>query len=76
MRTAADGLARRTTATWAEASRLSLCLLTGAMQGRRVLDELFAQAGTQPSPRLETDSVAALFAHVRTGRRASIVPHA
>ncbi|MEV6116358.1 LysR family transcriptional regulator [Streptomyces sp. NPDC052109] len=74
--TAADGLARRTTATWAEASRLPLCLLTGSMQGRRVLDELFAQAGTQPSPRLETDSVAALFAHVRTGRWASVVPHA
>ncbi|KUN09556.1 LysR family transcriptional regulator [Streptomyces yokosukanensis] len=74
--TAADGLARRTTATWAEASRLPLCLLTGAMQGRRVLDELFARAGTQPSPRLETDSVAALFAHVRTGRWASVVPHA
>ncbi|MGW5432422.1 LysR family transcriptional regulator [Streptomyces sp. NPDC004059] len=74
--TAADGLARRTSATWAEASRLPLCMLTPAMQGRRVLDELFAQAGTQPSPRLETDSVAALFAHVRTGQWAAIVPHA
>ncbi|MGW2419592.1 LysR family transcriptional regulator [Streptomyces sp. NPDC001709] len=73
---AADGLARRTTATWAEASRLPLCMLTQAMQGRRVLDELFARAGAQPSPRLETDSVAALFAHVRTGQWASIVPHA
>ncbi|MEU8530079.1 MULTISPECIES: LysR family transcriptional regulator [Streptomyces] len=72
---AADGLAQRTEATWAEASRLPLCLLTGAMQGRRVLDELFAEAGLRPSPRVETDSVAALFAHVRTGRWASIVPH-
>ncbi len=73
---AADSLARRTTATWAEAARLPLCLLTQAMQGRRVLDELFAEGGTQASPRLETDSVAALFAHVRTGRWASIVAHA
>ncbi|MFD8748430.1 LysR family transcriptional regulator substrate-binding protein [Streptomyces sp. NPDC059616] len=72
---AADGLAHRTTATWAEASRLPLCLLTGAMQGRRVLDELFAEAGVRPSPRVETDSVAALFAHVRTGRWAGIAPH-
>ncbi|HEY9370330.1 LysR family transcriptional regulator [Streptomyces sp.] len=72
---AADGLAQRTEATWAEASRLPLCLLTGAMQGRRVLDDLFAEAGLRPSPRVETDSVAALFAHVRTGRWASIVPH-
>ncbi|GHB61956.1 transcriptional regulator, LysR family protein [Streptomyces viridiviolaceus] len=72
--TAADGLARPATATWAEAARLPLCLLTEAMQGRRVLDEVFAEVGVRPSPRVETDSVAALFAHVRTGRWASIVP--
>ncbi|AVH54880.1 MULTISPECIES: LysR family transcriptional regulator [Streptomyces] len=72
---AADGLAQGTTATWAEASRLPLCLLTGVMQGRQVLDEVFTEAGLRPSPRVETDSVAALFAHVRTGRWASIVPH-
>ncbi|TGB15849.1 LysR family transcriptional regulator [Streptomyces sp. MZ04] len=71
----ADGLAHQPTATWADASRLPLCLLTGAMQGRRVLDEVFAEAGVRPAPRVETDSVAALFAHVRTGRWASIVPH-
>ncbi|WP_328908267.1 LysR family transcriptional regulator [Streptomyces sp. NBC_00234] len=72
---AADGLVHRTTATWAEASRLPLCLLTEAMQGRQVLDDLFAEAGVLPTPRVETDSVAALFAHVRAGRWASIVPH-
>jgi DNA-binding transcriptional LysR family regulator len=72
----ADGLARRPTATWAEASRLPLCLLTRSMQGRRVLDEVFAGAGLQPVPRVETDSVASLFAHVRTGQWASIVPYA
>ncbi|WP_330461479.1 LysR family transcriptional regulator [Streptomyces sp. NBC_00820] len=74
--TAADGLAHQSKATWAEAARLPLCLLTEAMQGRRVLDDVFTQAGAAPSPRIETDSVAALFAHVRTGRWASIVPHA
>ncbi|GAA3875001.1 LysR family transcriptional regulator [Streptomyces lannensis] len=72
--TAADGGAR-STATWADASRLPLCLLTEAMQGRKVLDGVFAEAGLRPSPRLETDSVATLFAHVRTGLWASIVPH-
>ncbi|MFF2775385.1 LysR family transcriptional regulator [Streptomyces sp. NPDC058052] len=72
----ADGLDRRTEATWAEASRLPLCLLTEAMQGRQVLQEVFAEAGARPSPRVETDSVAALFAHVRTGRWATIVPSA
>ncbi|MFE7314429.1 LysR family transcriptional regulator [Streptomyces sp. NPDC057555] len=72
----ADDLARRPTATWTEASRLPLCLLTTRMQGRRVLDEVFAGGGLQPVPRVETDSVASLFAHVRTGQWASIVPHA
>ncbi|MEU6577656.1 LysR family transcriptional regulator [Streptomyces sp. NPDC046805] len=70
-----DGLARQSTATWTEASRLPLCLLNPTMQGRRVLDEIFAEAGLRPAPRVECDSVAALFSHVRTGRWASIVPH-
>ncbi|MFI8347856.1 LysR family transcriptional regulator [Streptomyces sp. NPDC085596] len=74
--TAADGLAHQSTATWAEAARLPLCLLNESMQGRRVLDGVFAKAGAKPTPRVETDSVAALFAHVRTGRWASVVPHA
>lgn len=71
-----DDLAGRPTATWAEASRLPLCLLAPSMQGRRVIDEVFAEAGLRPEPRVETDSVAALFAQVRTGRWASIVPYA
>ncbi|AWW36876.1 LysR family transcriptional regulator [Streptomyces cadmiisoli] len=73
---AADGTAQRATVSWAEASRLPLCLLTGAVQGRRVVDEVFAEVGLRSSPRVETDSVAGLFAHVRTGRWAGIVPHA
>jgi DNA-binding transcriptional LysR family regulator len=72
---AADDLARRASATWAEASLLPLCLLTEAMQGRQVVDQVFAEAGLRPVPRVETDSVATLFAHVRTGNWASVVPH-
>ncbi|WP_316528237.1 LysR family transcriptional regulator [Kitasatospora brasiliensis] len=72
----ADELARHPRATWAEASRLPLCLLHPGMQGRRVLDEVFAGLGLEPTPRIETDSVASLFAHVRTGQWASIVPYA
>ncbi|QNS02602.1 LysR family transcriptional regulator [Streptomyces xanthii] len=74
--TVAEGLTHRRSATWADASRLPLCLLTGSMQGRRVLDEVFASVGLTPSPRIETDSVGALFAHVRTGQWASVVPQA
>nr|BFD94247.1 LysR family transcriptional regulator [Kitasatospora sp. Xyl93] len=72
----ADELARHPRATWEEASRLPLCLLHPGMQGRRVLDEVFAGLGLEPTPRVETDSVASLFAHVRTGHWASIVPYA
>ncbi|MHB9848206.1 LysR family transcriptional regulator [Streptomyces sp. Tue6028] len=74
--TAGNGLGHRPTATWADAAQLPLCLLTGTMQGRRTVDGLFAEAGLQPSPRVETDSVGTLFAHVRTGHWASVVPHA
>ncbi|MDI3407021.1 LysR family transcriptional regulator [Streptomyces cavernicola] len=67
--------AEQTSVGWAEAARLPLCLLNPAMQGRQVLDEVFAEAGLEAAPRVETDSVAALFAHVRTGRWAGVVPH-
>ncbi|MEU8545056.1 LysR family transcriptional regulator [Streptomyces sp. NPDC048717] len=73
--TTAGSLDLRTEATWAEASQLPLCLLAGQMQGRQVLEAVFAEAGLNPSPRVETDSVAALFAHVRAGQWATIVPY-
>ncbi|WP_305093129.1 LysR family transcriptional regulator [Prescottella sp. R16] len=62
--------------SWSEASRLPLCLLGPEMQGRRVLDAVFAEVGVQPEPEVETDSLASLYAHVRTGRWAGIVPRA
>ncbi|WP_030606685.1 LysR family transcriptional regulator [Streptomyces sclerotialus] len=64
------------TVSWAAAAALPLCLLSTGMQGRRVLDEMFAEAGVQAAPQVETDSVASLYAHVRTGRWAGILPHA
>jgi DNA-binding transcriptional LysR family regulator len=66
---------RVTQVTWAEAARQPLCLLDPVMQGRRVLDAVFEEIGSPVRPRVETDSIASLFAHVRTGRWASIVPH-
>ena len=57
-----------------DAVQLPLCLLTQGMRGRRLIDDALATHGLQVTPQLETDSVAALFAHVRTGRWASIVP--
>ncbi|MFF3500589.1 LysR family transcriptional regulator [Streptomyces sp. NPDC003247] len=73
---AGAGPERRAHATWEEAGRQSLCLLHPRMFGRRILDAVFAEAGAVIRPRVETDSVASLFAHVRTGHFASVVPHA
>lgn len=62
--------------TWREAAQQPLCLLDPMMQGRRVLDTVFEAIGAPVRPRIETDSISSLFAHVRTGRWAGIVPHA
>ena len=60
--------------SWSDALALPLCLLTVGMRGRRVIDDALAAEGLAVTPQLETDSVATLFAHVSTGRWASIVP--
>jgi DNA-binding transcriptional LysR family regulator len=44
------------------------------MQNRRIIDGLLRSAGAEPSPTLESNSMIVLFAHVRTGRWASIMP--
>lgn len=67
---------QRSQVPWAEAARQPLCLLHPRMFGRRVLDAVFERVGDPVRPRVETDSVASLFAHVRTGHFASVVPHA
>ena len=73
----ADGpFAGRDSVTWAEARRLSLCLLTPDMQNRRILDRLLGQAGEAPTARLESNSVLALLSHVRGGGWASVLPGA
>jgi DNA-binding transcriptional LysR family regulator len=60
--------------TWAEVGKIPLCLLTTDMQNRRIIDGLLRSAGAEPSPTLESNSMIVLFAHVRTGRWASIMP--
>jgi DNA-binding transcriptional LysR family regulator len=60
--------------TWSDALEFPLCLLTRGMRGRRLIDDALATQDLTVTPQLETDSVAALFAHVGTGRWASIVP--
>src|SRR5262252_2400678 len=67
-------LGNRATVTWAEVAQVPLCLLTPDMQNRRIIDELLRGAGGTPQPTLESNSMIVLFAHVRTGRWASVMP--
>jgi DNA-binding transcriptional LysR family regulator len=62
--------------SWREAARLPLCLLTPNMQHRRIIDGLFirGEAG-RPKVSVETDSVLALIAYVRSGEWSSVIPH-
>lgn len=61
--------------TWEEAARLPLCLLTGKMRNRQIIDAAFRQRGVQPAVILETDSLFSLYAHVSEARLFSIMPH-
>jgi DNA-binding transcriptional LysR family regulator len=73
--TSADApLGNRTSVTWKEVSQVPLCLLTPDMQNRRIIDGLLRDAGSATEPTLESDSMIVLFAHVRTGRWASVMP--
>jgi DNA-binding transcriptional LysR family regulator len=73
--TSADApLGDRASVTWAEVARVPLCLLTPNMQNRRIIDGLLRGAGGSPQPTLESNSMIVLFAHVRTGRWASVMP--
>ena len=72
---AADApLGNRERVTWAEVSQVPLCLLTPDMQNRRIIDGLLRSAGGAANLTLESNSMIVLFAHVRTGRWASVMP--
>jgi DNA-binding transcriptional LysR family regulator len=61
--------------TWEQAGRLPLCLLTGKMRNRQVIDSAFRRAGITPDVILETDSLFSLYAHVKEAGLFSVVPH-
>lgn len=58
---------RRRGVTWAEAATAPLCLLTRDMQNRRIMEAAFGEAGVAPTPVVETNSILALYTHVRAG---------
>jgi DNA-binding transcriptional LysR family regulator len=67
-------LAERGTVTWAEVAAEPLCLLTGDMQNRRIVNQHLAEAGARAEPQIEANTLLALVAHVQTGRWGSVVP--
>src|SRR5690606_8528946 len=67
-------LGDRESVTWTEVAQVPLCLLTPDMQNRRIIDDLLRLAGGNSQPTLESNSVVVLFAHVRTGRWATVMP--
>lgn len=75
--TPADGaFAEHRTIGWAELATTPLCLLSPVTQTRRILDRNFTEAGVTVTPSVETDTVAAIYAHVRTLRWSSVIAHA
>ncbi|MFC8380293.1 LysR family transcriptional regulator [Nocardia sp. NPDC057272] len=67
-------VAGRTEISWADALELPMCLLPPGMRGRQLIDDALATLGLTAAPQLESDSVATLLEHARTGRWACIVP--
>jgi DNA-binding transcriptional LysR family regulator len=65
----------RDSVSWADVARLPLCLLTRNMQSRRGIDAAFNAAGLEVVPRVETDSMMALYAYVRLNGLYSVLPH-
>jgi DNA-binding transcriptional LysR family regulator len=73
--TAASGAFRgRRSVSWREAADTPLCLLTPDMQNRRILNGHFREAGAEPRPSVETNSVLTLCSHVRSGQWSSVLP--
>ena len=58
---------------WADLSGLPLCLLTQDMQNRRIINHELVEADVPIAPRIESNSIIALVAHVLTGEWVSIV---
>jgi len=67
-------LGSREKVTWAEVAQVPLCMLTPDTQTRRIIEALLRDAGGDPKPALESNSMIVLFSHVRTGRWASVMP--
>jgi DNA-binding transcriptional LysR family regulator len=60
--------------TWPELGQLPLCMLNSSRRSRQQIDSLLAERGLVLRPRVESDSVASIYALVDTGSWAGVVP--
>lgn len=67
-------LAGEASLPWAALAGLSLCLLTPDMQNRRIVARHLAEAGLAAAPRVESNSITVLVAHVLGGGFATVLP--
>lgn len=65
---------KRGKATWEEASRLPLCLLSKDMHFRQIVEDAFQAAGVTPDPVMETNAFTAVLAQVGIGSAATVAP--
>jgi len=61
-------------ATWAEAAKLPLCLLTRDMRNRQFLDDVFRRIDEVPTIVMEASDFTAVLAQVASGHAATIAP--
>ena len=74
--TSSDGPFRdRKSVTWEEAASLPLCLLSRDMQNRRIIDQVFTEAGIDIHPKLESNSIIVIKTHLGSGVWSTIMPH-
>jgi DNA-binding transcriptional LysR family regulator len=67
-------IGQRAEVSWSEVARTPLCLLTPDMQNRRIIDRMLRPYAPEPGAcTLESDSVVALFSHVRHGGCSAII---
>lgn len=75
--TRADGpLGGRASVGWAAAASVPLALLTEDMQNRRIVNGIFREAGVEPQPTVETNSISTLYGHVRDGAWSAVMAEA
>lgn len=64
------------TTTWREAAASSLCLLTKEMHNRTIIDAAFREAGVEPRPAMETNSIVTIVLAVIEGEVCTVLPGA